>query len=123
MGYEGINTNCVNLKQFYFLDQATGSPINGAFAAGSFTSEQIEINHDSVWQIQAGSSNGAEGQITLQQSADGVFWDNLQNAETIEVPLDDSVTFEDSFFSGRYIRVIYLEVTVGNLSLILTEKS
>ncbi len=123
MAAEGIPTNCNNLKQFYFLDQATGNPINGTFPAGSFTSEEIEVNHDSVWQIQAGASNGASGSITLQQSADGIFWDDLINATAVPVPLNDSVTFEDSFFSGRYIRVIYSETTPGDLSLILTEKS
>lgn len=123
MGAEGIATNCTNVKQFYFLDDVTKDPINGTFAAGSFTSEQIEINHGSVWQIQAGASNGASGNITLQQSADGIFWDDLPNATVAPVPLNDSVTFEDSFFSGRYVRIVYTETTAGNLSIILTEKS
>ena len=123
MGTQGIATNCNNLKQFYFLDQATGNPIDGSFSAGPFTSEEIEFNHEGVWQIQAGASSGASGTITLQQSADGSFWDDLPNATAVPVPLNDSVTFEDDFLSGRYIRAIYAETTAGNLSLILTQKS
>ncbi len=120
---QGIPTNCNNLTQFYFLEDGTGNPIDGTYAAGSFVSQSLEINHESVWQIQAGASNGASGTITIQQSADSIFWDDLPNATGVSVPLDDSVTFEDSYFSGRYVRVIYTEVTAGNLSLILTEKS
>ena len=66
---------------------------------------------------------GASGTITLQQSADGSFWDDLPNATAVPVPLNDSVTLEDDFLSGRYIRAIYAETTAGNLSLILTQKS
>lgn len=123
MGAEGIATNCSNLSQFYFLDEATGDPINGTFAAGSFTTEAIEANHGGTWQVQAGASNGASGSITLQQSADGTFWDDLPNSTGVAVPLDDSVTFESDFISGRYLRAVYTETTAGNLSLILTEKS
>jgi hypothetical protein len=123
MGAEGIPTNCNQLSQFYFLDEATGDPINGAFAAGNFTTEAIEVNHGDTWQVQAGASGGASGTITLQQSADGVFWDDLPNSTSIPVPLDDSVTFESWYISGRYLRAVYTETTAGNLSLILTEKS
>jgi len=122
MGAKPIATNCVNLKQFYFLDETTGDPIDGTFAAGNFTTEPIEVNHGGVWQVQAGS-NGAEGSITLQQSADNEFWDDLPNSTGITLPLDDSVTFEDEFISGRFLRVVYSETTAGDVSLILTEKS
>ena len=122
MGSKGIKTNCINLRQFYFLDDATGDPIDGTFAAGSFTTEVIETNHDGNFQIQVGASNGARGRITLQQSADLIFWDDLPNASSVLVPTNDSVTFEDFFLTGRYLRAVYSETSSGNLSMILTQK-
>ena len=122
MGTEGIKTNCINLRQFYFLDDATGDPIDGTFAAGSFITEEIETNHDGNFQIQIGASAGASGEITLQQSADLIFWDDLPNSTAVLVPVDDSVTFEDFFLTGRYLRAVYTETTAGNISMILTQK-
>jgi hypothetical protein len=122
MGQEGISSGC-GVSQFYFLESGTGNPVNGGgFAAGSFTTEEIEMTHGGTFQVQAAASGGASGTITLQQSADNVAWDDLPNSTNIPVPLDDSVTFESDYFSGRYIRVVYVEVTAGNLSLILTNK-
>lgn len=122
MGQEPIESGC-GTSQFYFLDEATGNPIDGTFAAGNFTTESIEVSHGDTWQIQAGALNGASGTITLQQSADGTFWDDLPNSTAIPVPLNDSVTFESWYISGRYVRAIYTETTAGNLSLILTTKN
>ena len=122
MGTEGIKTNCINLRQFYFLDDATGNAIDGTFAAGSFTTEEIETNHEGNFQVQIGASAGASGEVTLQQSADLIFWDDLPNATDVQVPVDDSVTFEDFFLTGRYLRAVYTETTSGNISMILTQK-
>ena len=83
MGTEGIKTNCINLRQFYFLDDSTGDPIDGTFAAGSFITEEVETNHDGNFQIQIGASAGASGEITLQQSADLIFWDDLPNSTSV----------------------------------------
>ena len=122
MGTEGIKTNCINLRQFYFLDDSTGNPIDGTFSAGSFITEEVETNHDGNFQVQIGASSGASGEITLQQSADLIFWDDLPNSTSVLVPVDDSVTFEDFFLTGRYLRAVYTETTAGNISMILTQK-
>jgi len=122
MGVKGITTNCSTLNQFYFLDDATGEEIDGTFAAGSFITEEIETNHDGNFQIQIGASAGASGEITLQQSADLIFWDDLPNSTDVIVPVDDSVTFEDFFLTGRYLRAVYTETTAGNIKMILTQK-
>ena len=46
-----------------------------------------------------------------------------ENAVAVDVPSNDSVTFEDSFFSGRYFRLVYGGgPTTGTISIILTEK-
>ena len=122
MGQENKYRGC-GTSQFYFLEDGTGTPIDGAFAAGSFTTEAIEVNHGDTWQIQAAATNGASGTITLQQSADGVAWDDLPNSTAIPVPLADSVTIESWYLSGRYVRAVYAEATAGNLSLTLTTKN
>ena len=118
-----ISTNCNNLKQWY-LEVLTVS-VDGTFSATTpFTTDAIEINHDTVWQVQIGlSGTDADGVVTLEQSADGTFWDSLPNAVAVVVPSNDSVTFEDHFFSGRYFRVVYGGgPTTGTISIILTEK-
>jgi len=122
MGAEPIEAGC-GVAQFNFLDQATGDPIDGTFAAGNFTTEEIEVTHGGTFQVQIGASNGASGTVTLQQSADNVFWDDLADSTDVVVPLNDSHTFERHYFSGRYIRAVYTETTAGNISLILTNKN
>lgn len=119
----GIVTNCNNLKQWY-LEVLTVN-VDGTFSATApFTTDAFEINHDKVWQVQIGlSGTDADGVVTLEQSADGTFWDSLPNAVAVVVPSNDSVTFEDHFFSGRYFRVVYGGgPTTGTISIILTEK-
>jgi hypothetical protein len=123
MGQKPTGNGGCGTGQWYFLDQATGNPIDGAFAAGSFTTEEVSVSHGDTWQIQACASNGASGTITLQQSADGTCWDDLPNSTDIDVPLDDSVTFESWYLSGLFVRAVYTETTAGNLSLTLTTKS
>jgi len=120
----GISTNCNNLKQWYL--EVGQVNVDGTFSATApFTTDSFEINHDSVWQVQIGlSGTDADAVVTLEQSADGTFWDSLQNAVAVDVPSNDSVTFEDHFFSGRYFRVVYgAGPTTGTISIILTEKS
>ena len=120
----GIKTNCNNLKQWYL--EVGQVNVDGTFAANApFTTDSFEINHDSVWQVQLGlNGTDADGIVTLEQSADGTFWDSLPNAVAVVIPSNDSVTFEDSFFSGRYFRVVYGGgPTTGTISIILTEKS
>lgn len=118
-----INTNCNHLKQFYL--KVLEVEIDGAFSATApFTTDAIEINHDSIWQVQIGlAGTDADAVVTLEQSADGNFWDSLQNGVAVDVPSNDSVTFEDSYFSGRYLRLVYGGgPTTGTISIILTEK-
>ena len=119
----GIPTNCNNLKQFYL--EVADVNIDGTFpATAPFTTDAIEINHDTVWQVQIGlTGTDAPATVTLEQSADGVFWDTLPNAVAVVVPSNGSVTFEDAYFSGRYFRVVYAGgPTTGTISIILTEK-
>ncbi len=123
MGQQSTGNAGCGVGQWYFLEDGTGTPIDGAFAAGDFTTEEIKITHGDTWQVQAAATNGASGTITLQQSADGVAWDDLPNSTGIPVPLDDSVTFESWYLSGLFIRAVYTETTAGNLSLTLTTKS
>ena len=89
MGTEGIKTNCINLRQFYFLDDSTGDPIDGTFSAGSFITEEVETNHDGNFQIQIGASAGASGEIAAawQYYKHMVINDDLQQAvdEVIEI--------------------------------------
>ena len=118
-----ITTNCNHLKQFY--QQVAGVDVDGTFpATAPFTTDSFEINHDSIWQVQIGlTGTDVDAVVTLEQSADGIFWDSLQNAVAVDVPSNDSVTFEDSFFSGRYFRLVYGGgPTTGIISIILTEK-
>jgi hypothetical protein len=120
----GIKTNCNNLKQWYL--EVGQVNVDGTFAATApFTTDSFEINHDSVWQVQLGlAGTDVDGIVTLEQSADGTFWDSLPNAVAVAIPSNDSVTFEDHFFSGRYFRVVYGGgPTTGTISIILTEKS
>ena len=105
-----ITTNCNHLKQFYL--KVSDVDVDGTFpATAPFTTDSFEINHDSIWQVQIGlTGTDADAVVTLEQSADGV-------------PSNDSVTFEDSFFSGRYFRLVYGGgPTTGTISIILTEK-
>ena len=119
----GIPTNCNNLKQFYL--EVSDVNVDGTYSAvGSFTTDSFEINHGTIWQVQIGlTGTDAVAVVTLEQSADNVFWDSLPNAVAINVPSNDSVTFEDAFFSGRYFRLVYGGgPTSGTISVILTEK-
>lgn len=106
----------------WYLQGVGEIPIDGTFAAGSFTTIKANISSGSVWQIQVGASNGASGTVTFQQSADGVFWDDLPNSTLIPIALNDSVTIESFYLSGIFVQAIYTETTAGTLSMILTQK-
>ena len=121
MNLTPIATGNQNVKQ-YFLNIAN-APINNIPANVSFTSDVAEISTAKVWQIQSfliGSDSSAK--ITIQQSSNGVNWDDLPNATDIVVPQNDSVTIQGSYFSGRYMRVIYNHetISIGSFSTILT---
>ena len=72
-----ITTNCNHLTQFYL--QVAGVDVDRTFpATAPFTTDAREINHDSIWQVQIGlTGTDADAVVTLEQSADGIFWDSL----------------------------------------------
>jgi hypothetical protein len=109
-----------------YLFEVGGSELDGTYPITTdIITDSIGIAHSKTWQIQAGlfSSDGRV-EITLQQSSDNVMWDDMRNSTEVTILEDDSITFEDSFFSGRYLRIKVEPKTLSNglIKIILTEK-
>lgn len=115
-----ITTNSNNVKQFYL--QALGLNIDGTFGIGNFISDSIEITHAQSWQIQIIlNDNNGDSTVSLEQSSDNLTWDTLVGAENILV--QNSVTFESNYFSGRYLRLVHSTTsTTGTIKTVLTQK-
>lgn len=116
---------CNNLIQYYF--EVGGVNLDGTFNfTAPIQTDVLEMNHSGNFQIQIGLFNSdGEVEVTLQQSSDNIMWDDMRNASAKTILQDNSITFEDSFFTGRYIRikVAPTTLTTGDIKIILTEKA
>ena len=117
-------SNSRTVVQYYF--EEGGVNIDGTFSiTANVQTDSVEVDHSKTFQIQLClfDSDG-DCTVTIQQSSDNQMWDDLMNASGIIIPQNDSVTFEDHYFSGRYLRlkVDLGTLTVGKLKTILTEK-
>ena len=90
------------------------------------TTDTIKFTHSRTWNLQI-STIGANGRVelTLQQSPDSLYWDDLANATEVRLEANQSISFEDTYFSGLYFRIIIRPTTLssGNIKAILTQKS
>jgi hypothetical protein len=103
-------------------------PLNGTYNASiGFISDTEEFNFKGVFQIQIaliGTNDG--GIVNVQQSGDGIFWDNFRTTNDYALASNSSVTFEDYFFSGRYFRILWspnVGTTTGFIKAIVTKKN
>lgn len=116
---------CNNLIQYYF--EVGGTELDGTFNfTAPIQTDVLEMNHSGKFQIQVGLFNSdGEVEVTLQQSSDTIMWDDMRNASSVTIAQNGSVTFEDDFFTGRYIRiqVTPTSLTNGDIKIILTEKA
>lgn len=104
----------------------SGVAVNLYDASMGFITDSNEFFHNGMFQIQIGLFNSdGNGLITLQQSADGTMWDNLRNSLDIEIASNNSKTFEDTFFTGRYVRILWspTTLTTGDIKIIVTKKA
>ena len=114
-----------NLIQYYF--EVGGNELDGSFVINTdITTDFLEMVHGGNFQIQIGLFNSdGRANVTIQQSSDTIMWDDMRNASSVRLRRDDSLTFEDFYFTGRYIRVIVEPVSLnsGEIKMILTEKA
>lgn len=120
----GVILNNKHIVQYLF--EVNNTELNGSYVINTqLITDSVEVQHSRVWNIQIGlfNSNG-RCDVTLQQSSDNVMWDDMNNATTVRLNQNDSLTFEDSYITGRYIRIIITPTTLtnGNIKAILTEK-
>ncbi len=118
-------SQCNNLIQYYF--EVGSVNLDGTFNfTAPIQTDVLEMNHGGNFQIQIGLFN-SDGRVnvTIQQSSDAIMWDDMRNATSVRLRRDDSLTFEDFYFTGRYIRVIVEPVSLnsGEIKMILTEKA
>ena len=118
-----IYSNGSGMVQSY--PTVSGTILYNYDASVGFISDTEEFNFKGVFQIQVGLSNSnGSGFITVQQSSDGLMWDNFRISTDYELFQNSSVTFEDTFFSGRYFRILWSPQTLtsGTIKAIVTKK-
>lgn len=102
-----------------FNFKVSGTAVNGYTAVGNFTSDSIEMVGSHDWSVSI-SESGTDGTptYTIQCSNDNSKWYDYTGASAIA--LADS--FEDHYFSYRYIRLSWTAtgVTVGTISAYIT---
>jgi len=116
-------------KTQFFL-QVGPDNVENYDATAPFTTDGISkegnasVSKSGPYQIQA-ILTGSDGpaKFTVQQSSNGVNWDTVIDGADIVIPSNDSHTFEDTVFTGAYLRVLYDNDanTSGTVTFILTQ--
>ena len=119
-----VITSEIYLVQYLF--EVGGVDFINFSAINDITTDSKEMNHSKTYQIQVSLlGTDGDGTIFIEQSADDTNFDDMNmTKKDFGVLSNNSFTFENTYFSGRYIRVRYVSGSnTGSVKILLTTKS